>query len=268
MPELPEVEAAAAIARQVLEGRVLTVVRAHHASQRRQLPPRDLRRIAGRTVRRVDRRAKHQHVVLDDGAIIAVHFRMNGDWDVGHVSEPLPRYTRVEFCTAEGARLALVDSRALCAVHYHPPGRAPVLDLGPEPDQLTVDALREALAPRRGPIKPTLLDQRVVAGLGNIYAAESLWRARINPGRAANSLREPELRALVRGIKAAIADGFRRAGRYRLGHRDRPFRVYDREDTPCVRCGAHVRRIPQAGRSTYYCPHCQPPSRSPRAADP
>ena len=147
---------------------------------------------------------------------------------------------------------------------------APELALGPEPDALSVALLRDALAGKAGPIKPTLLDQRVVAGLGNIYAAESLWRAGIHPARAARSLDARELRALVRGIKGAIADGFRRAGRYRVGHRDRPFNVYDREGRNCNRCHGTVQRIPQAGRSTYFCPACQPRAtpRGARAAAP
>lgn len=270
MPELPEVEIAARIARQALVGRVLENVTPHHPSQRRLFPPRDQRRVAGRTVAAVERRAKHQHIVLDDGAIIAVHFRMNGDWDVSLSAEPLPRFARVAFTTADGTRLSLVDSRALCAVSYHPPGHAPELALGPEPDALSVALLRDALAGKAGPIKPTLLDQRVVAGLGNIYAAESLWRAGIHPARAARSLDARELRALVRGIKGAIADGFRRAGRYRVGHRDRPFNVYDREGRSCNRCHGTVQRIPQAGRSTYFCPACQPRAtpRGARAAAP
>jgi formamidopyrimidine-DNA glycosylase len=117
--------------------------------------------------------------------------------------------------------------------------------------------LRDALAWRTGPIKTVLLDQRVVAGLGNIYVAEALWRARVHPALRAGTLSERQVHALVRGIKAAIADGFARQGRYRAGLPDRPFKVYDREGLACSRCRTTVERITQAGRSTYWCPGCQ-----------
>jgi formamidopyrimidine-DNA glycosylase len=211
---------------------------------------------------RVERHAKHQHIVLDDGATVAVHFRMNGDWALGRIDEPLPRFARIVFDATDGTRLVLVDSRALCAAVYYAPDNPPVLALGPEPDELTASVLRDLLADRKGPIKPVLLDQRVVAGLGNIYAAEALWRARLHPARAARLLDAGEVRALVRGIKAAIADGFARQGRYRGGTPERPFKVYDREGHPCTRCRTEISRVTQAGRSTYFCPTCQPARRA------
>ncbi len=257
LPELPEVEAAAVVARRTLVGHILAAVTTHHASQRRALPPRDARRVVSRRVVRVERHAKHQHIVLDDGAIVAVHFRMNGDWALARAGDPLPQYARIVFATSDGLRLCLVDSRALCTATYHAPGAPPTLALGPEPDALTSALLRDALERRTGPIKTVLLDQRVVAGLGNIYVAEALWRARLHPALRARTLNVRQVQALVRGIKAAIADGFARQGRYRAGLRDRPFRVYDREGLACPRCGTKVERITQAGRSTYWCPGCQ-----------
>ncbi|MBA4071666.1 MAG: DNA-formamidopyrimidine glycosylase [Gemmatimonas sp.] len=257
LPELPEVEAAAVVARRVLVGRVLASVTTHHASQRRVLPPHAARRMVSRRVVRVERHAKHQHIVLDDGAIVAVHFRMNGDWELAHAHDPLPSYARIVFATTDGMRLCLVDSRALCTATYHAPGAPPELALGPEPDALTAGALWDALARRTGSIKTVLLDQRVVAGLGNIYVAEALWRARVHPAHRASALSGRQVQALVRGIKAAIADGFARQGRYRAGLRDRPFRVYDREGSACTRCRTKVERMTQAGRSTYWCPGCQ-----------
>lgn len=258
MPELPEVEAAAAVARRVLVGRVLASVSTYHPSQRRAFPPRAAQRVVSRRVVRVERHAKHQHIVLDDGAVVAVHFRMNGDWTTAYAHDPLPPYTRIVFATTDGTRLCLVDSRALCSATYHAPDAPPTLDLGPEPDALTAGLLRDALARRIGPIKTVLLDQRVVAGLGNIYVAEALWRARIHPAHRARALNERQTMALVRGIKAAIADGFARQGRYRAGQRDRPFKVYDRAGLACPRCRTKVERMTQAGRSTYWCPGCQP----------
>ena len=257
MPELPEVEAAARIARRVLVGRRLAAVTTLHPSQRRALPPRAAARLVGRRVTAVERRGKHQHLCLDDGAVLAVHFRMNGDWEVTRASAALPRFARITLDTDDGRRLCLVDSRALCSATYHPPGKPPRLALGPEPDALTVDLLRGATTRRAGAIKPVLLDQRVVAGLGNIYVAEALWRARIDPLQFARALSPAQLKVLVRGIKAAIADGFARQGRYRDGSSAHPFKVYDREGLPCRRCRTPIERIPQSGRSTYFCPRCQ-----------
>jgi formamidopyrimidine-DNA glycosylase len=257
MPELPEVETAARIARQTLVGRRLVAVSTHHPSQRRALPPRSAARLVGHRVTAVERYGKHQHICLDDGAVLAVHFRLNGDWEVTRASADLPRFTRIALDTGDGRRLSLVDSRALCSATYHPPGKPPRLALGPEPDELTVELLRAATERRAGPIKPVLLDQRVVAGLGNIYAAEALWRARIDPAQVARELSSAQLRALVRGIKTAIANGFARQARYRDGSREQPFKVYDREDWPCRRCRTPIERFTQSGRSTYFCPSCQ-----------
>jgi formamidopyrimidine-DNA glycosylase len=194
---------------------------------------------------------------MDDGAVLAVHFRMTGDWDATRTSEARPRFTRIALDTDDGQRLSLVDSRALCSATYYPPGKPPRLVLGPEPDELTGELLREATVRRALAIKSVLLDQRVVAGLGNIYAAEALWRSRINPACSARALSDAQLRALVRAIKAAIADGFARQGRYRDGRRERPFKVYDREGHPCCRCRTPIARITQSGRSTCFCPSCQ-----------
>jgi len=189
--------------------------------------------------------------------VLAVHFRMNGDWEVTRTSVALPRFARITIDTDDGRRLCLVDSRALCSATYHPPGKPPRLALGPEPGELTIMLLREATARRAGAIKPVLLDQRVVAGLGNIYVAEALWRARIDPACPARALTGVQVRALVRGIKAAIADGFARQGRYRGETGTQPFKVYDREGQPCTRCRIPIARITQSGRSTYFCPRCQ-----------
>ncbi|MHB1310399.1 MAG: Fpg/Nei family DNA glycosylase [Gemmatimonadaceae bacterium] len=257
MPELPEVEAAATVARGILVGRRLLAVTTHHASQRRSLPPRHAARLAGLRIVAVERRGKSQLVHFAGGAVLLVHFRMTGDWEVAAAGAPMPAYTRIAFATDDGVRLCLVDARALCTATYHAPGEPPRITLGPEPDQLTVAALRTALARRAGPVKPALLDQKVVAGLGNIYAAEALWRARIDPRTPARDLGAAQLAALVKGIKAAITDGFARQGRYRDGTRAHAFKVYDREGLPCRRgCGV-IARITQAGRSTYFCPGCQ-----------
>ncbi len=259
MPELPEVEAAAVRLRSIILGRTLLTLAAHHPSQRRQLPPHAIRRASGQSVVRVERRGKHQLIHLIDGGLLHIHFRMNGDWEFTRVSEPLPRFARVTFDLDDGARISLTDSRALCTVRYYASGRPPVLALGPEADNpaLTGGAVRLSLAAKRGPIKTALLDQRVLAGIGNIYASEALWRARISPSAVAGALSLAQVKRLLTGLRAGLADGVRNAGHYRTGGRVTPFKVYDREDEPCNRCGKKIKRIVQAGRSTYYCAHCQ-----------
>jgi len=259
MPELPEVEYAARRLRRALRGRTIVHLRAHHPSQRRTLGAAVVRRVAGKTVRAVERRGKSQLVLLSDGATLVVHFRMNGDWDFGRSGTALAAHARVSFDLDDGKRVSLVDSRALCTVRWYAPDAPPVFKLGPEPEDpaLVPSALRAALQRKRGPIKPALLDQSVVAGVGNIYAAEACWHARISPRAPANKLSLPRVARLLDGLRSALADGHTNAARYHKGVREVPFNVYDREGEPCNRCGRMIRRITQAGRSTYFCAGCQ-----------
>jgi formamidopyrimidine-DNA glycosylase len=150
----------------------------------------------------------------------------------------------------------LDDPRALSTLDLHAANAAPELGLGPEPDDpaLTPDALHVTLAKKRGPIKPVLLDQRVIAGLGNIYAAESLWHARISPTKRASSLTRSQVRRLLTAIRRVI--GRATGARYTDPSVSR-LAVYDRAGKPCRRCGKPIERIVQSGRSTYFCPGCQ-----------
>lgn len=265
MPELPEVESAVVRLRAALVGRTIVRVELLHPSLRKvRADARRLVALAGAVVARVERRGKHQLVHLADGRLLLAHFRMNGDWSIERAADPAPRFARARLWLDDDTIVSLVDSRALCTLRVHDAGAHPDLGLGPEPDDeaLDVDYLLSAFARRRGAIKPALLDQRVIAGLGNIYAAESLWRARLSPEAPAASLDRRALAALLRAIRAVI----RRAtgGRYRASTvvGDAPAReprldVYDREGQPCRRCRTPIARIVQAGRSTYYCPACQ-----------
>jgi formamidopyrimidine-DNA glycosylase len=212
--------------------------------------------LSGARVIRVERRGKHQLVHLDDGRVIHVHFRMNGDWVLGRRGEPLPRFARAVLDFQSGARAVLEDSRALSTVDVHAKDAPPSLDLGPEPhdERLTAATLRTALSHRRTAIKVALLDQRIIAGLGNIYASESLWRAKIDPRAMAASLAPATVATLLRAIRAVIVRAT--GGRYTNAENAR-LDVYDREGKPCRRCGGTIRRIVQGGRSTYFCPRCQ-----------
>jgi formamidopyrimidine-DNA glycosylase len=155
--------------------------------------------------------------------------------------------------------VSLVDPRALGGVSWHAPGQAPVPRLGPDALDESFDAtsLRAALRSRRAAIKPALLDQRVVAGVGNIYAAEALWRAQIDPRVVAASLGAVRAARLVDAIRGVLRDALGTPGRYQDGEALERLAVYGREGRPCLRCGAAVRRIVQAGRSTYFCAGCQ-----------
>jgi formamidopyrimidine-DNA glycosylase len=264
MPELPEVEAALEILRTRARGRTIVRMRVLHPALRRRLKPTQLRALAGARIARVERRGKHQLLHLDDGRILHAHFRMNGDWMLAETGAQLPRFARAVLDFDDGSALVFVDSRALGTIDVHPAGAE--LDLGLGPDaadpEWTADQLAAALAPRRGPIKPALLDQRLVAGLGNIYAAESIWRARISPVAPCNTLTRAQVVALRKAIEAVLV---RATGSRYTDDDTVTLDVYDREGKPCRRCRTPIERIVQAGRSTYYCPHCQPEASSKRA---
>lgn len=279
MPELPEVEFAARVARAASVGKVLTRVRVLHRAQRRALPDRQARTLAGERVQRVDRRGKHQLLRLASGRTLHVHFRMTGDWRVLTVADDPPATARATLDFDDGTRLVLDDARALSVVSLCDAGVDPCAGLGPEANAAGFNAswLAERLATRRAPIKVALLDQQLVAGIGNIYASEALWFARLDP-------REPAHRLVAAGTGDASAPlealtaGVRRALQKALDHPDRyygvggagvggavRFNVYDREGKGCRRCRTPIARITQAARSTFFCPTCQrplPPSRT------
>lgn len=256
MPELPEVEAALEVLRTRARGRTITRMRVLHPALRRRLKPAQLRALVGARVARVERRGKHQLLHLDDGRILHAHFRMNGDWMFAESGEPLPRFARAVLDFDDGNSLVFVDSRALGTIDVHPAGAE--LDLGLGPDaadpEWTAEQLATALAPRRGPIKPALLDQSLVAGLGNIYAAECLWRARISPFAPCSTLSRPQIAKLRKAIAAVLG---RATGSRYTDDDTVTLDVYDREGLPCRRCDTLIERVVQAGRSTYYCPQCQ-----------
>lgn len=259
MPELPEVEFAVRRLRRAIAGRRIVALRTHHRALARGLSAAHARRAVGRRVSAVGRRGKFQLIHLDDGATLLVHFRLNGDWSLGRSATALPAHARVSLDFHDGRRAVLVDSRALCTLTWHPASAPPALGLGPEPEDPTLDArrLRERLQRSRSAIKAALLDQAIVAGVGNIYAAEACWLAGISPRARADALSAARVARLLDGLRRAFADGHVNAARYHRGERTLPFGVYDREGEPCTRCGRAIRRIVQSGRSTYYCPGCQ-----------
>jgi formamidopyrimidine-DNA glycosylase len=259
MPELPEVEFAARMLERATRGKEITELRLLHPVLRRHAGADRLAGAEGRRVERVERRGKHQLLALDDQSVVHVHFRMAGDWLVGTANDPEPPHARALIHLADGTRVALVDPRALSTITHHPPGSRALPELGLDATDASLSAvmLGGMLAKRRVAIKPVLLDQRVVAGLGNIYAVEALWYARIDPRAAASSLDIARLTRLIEGMRRALGEAARDPGRYSRGEAVERLNVYGREGKPCPRCGQLIQRIVQAGRSTYYCAECQ-----------
>jgi formamidopyrimidine-DNA glycosylase len=259
MPELPEVENATRRLRTAVEGRTIAAVRTLHPSLKRQLSPAKARRLRQRRIERVERRGKHQLLHLDDGSVLHAHFRMTGDWIVSRTDTPPGKFTRAVIDLTDGTRVELHDSRALSALTFYATADGALPSLGIEADDDALDAayLSAALSRRHSSIKPALMDQKVIAGLGNIYAAEALWRARISPRATASSISKSRLRRLVEAIRAVLGDELRPPGRYTDKANRHRFAVYDREGKPCQVCSTPIKRVVQAGRSTYYCSKCQ-----------
>jgi formamidopyrimidine-DNA glycosylase len=260
MPELPEVRAAAKRLHNAATGKTVAAVKTFHPSLRRKLPPQRARLAVGQRVVSVERQGKHQILHLEKGDAIVIHFRMNGDWEIGRKSDPLHRHARAAIELSDGTRISLVDPRALSSVTIDRKGESslPKLGLDASSPKLTAAHLKEALSKRKIGIKPALMDQSVLAGLGNIYAAEALWLAKLSPKKPASALTEAELERLVDAIKFVLSPKGKLATRYTdKGAKKHRLAVYDRESQECRRCGKTIERIVQAGRSTYYCPGCQ-----------
>lgn len=271
MPELPEVEIATRLARAAAVGRTIERVDVLHPSHQKKLPPKAAASLAGERIIAIERRGKYQAFRLESGRALGVHFRMTGDWvvvpeassRVAPTSSPSEQtFARVILHFDNGAQLVLRDSRALATVLIYDAGIDPFPTLGPEATDTAFSALalREALRGRRAPIKVALLDQRVVAGVGNIYASEALWYAKVSPKAVASRLSLPRLHRVVVGVRRAMAKALHQAERYygEGGPSDAVrFNVYDREGLPCRRCSTPIMRIVQAQRSTYFCSRCQ-----------
>jgi formamidopyrimidine-DNA glycosylase len=256
MPELPEVESAVRRLRRAAVGKTIARVDLLHPGLERRISPARRRALRGARIAAVERRGKHQLLVLEDGRVLHAHFRMTGDWEMGRADDELPRFARASIVFSDGSRVVLDDPRALSTLELHAANAPPDLGLGPEADDrsLTASSLHAILSKKRGPIKPVLLDQSVLAGLGNIYAAESLWHARIAPTERASSLSPEKVGALLAAIRGVIKKAT--GARYTDSSVSR-LAVYDREGKSCRRCKTPIERIVQAGRSTYFCPVCQ-----------
>ncbi|MBF0334587.1 MAG: bifunctional DNA-formamidopyrimidine glycosylase/DNA-(apurinic or apyrimidinic site) lyase, partial [Alphaproteobacteria bacterium] len=253
----------------VLEGHVIRRAEARRPDLRVPLPANFAGRLSGRRVLAVRRRAKYLLIDLDDGWVWLAHLGMSGRMTIGE-GGMLDRHDHVVVETDAGVvvtyrdprRFGMMDLVPAAALDAHPALAA----LGPEPldDSFTAVALGAALAGRKGPLKTTLLDQRVVAGLGNIYVCEALFRAGLSPTRAAGTVSGRAAARLWQAIRAVLAEAIEAGGSSlrdhqrpdgELGYFQHGFRVYGREGRPCpdCDCGGGVLRLAQAGRSTFYC---------------
>ena len=270
MPELPEVETVRTGLEPVLEGRRLERVEIH--DYRLTLPddPREIAaELEGERVAAVERRGKYLIVRFESGRALVAHLRMTGAFLTNGASDDA--YTRAAVDLDDGGRFTYRDVRRFGTWRLLEPGELdPYLGvrLGVEPlgPRFTAAWLARRLAGRRAPVKAALLDQRTVAGLGNIYADEALWRARIHPLRPAGELTPEEVRRLPRAIRDALRHGVARQGAtlrdYRRpdgseGGMQREFHAYGRLGEPCDRCGTPIEKIRVGGRGTWFCPHCQ-----------
>lgn len=286
MPELPEVETVRGGLAPVLEGHRLARVEARRPDLRFPLPENFVQILTGATIQRLERRAKYLLARLDREDTLVMHLGMSGRFEIArpegetrpgqfhYAPDPAPKHAHIVFETEAGTRVTYYDPRRfgyMALVNTAGFDRHPwFTGLGPEPLSDAFDAthLEAAFAGRRQGPKTLLLDQRVVAGLGNIYVCEALNRARISPFRPAGKISAPRLAKLVPEIKAVLAEAIRAGGSTlrdfaqadgALGYFQHRFRTYDREGQPCRNdgCKGVIGRQVQAGRSTFHCPVCQ-----------
>jgi formamidopyrimidine-DNA glycosylase len=273
VPELPEVETVRRRLAPLLEGRSFERVEITDARLTRPLDPFEVaRELEGEQVALVDRRGKYLIVRFESGRALLVHLRMTGSLRHGAAgSLPDDPHQRAVVTLDDGSDVAYRDVRRFGTWLLLEPSEVDMYvdaRVGAEPlaDAYKAKHLAEELAGRRAPVKAAILDQRTVAGVGNIYADEALWRARIHPLTPAAELGGDEVKALHRSIRAALQAGIRRQGStlrdYRLpngeaGGAQHEFKVYGRGGEPCERCGTPIEKIRVAGRGTWYCPSCQ-----------
>lgn len=278
MPELPEVETVMRGLRQRLEGRTIVHAIAHRPDLRWKLPENLQARLTGARVANFRRRGKYILMRLDGGDSVLLHLGMSGRIVLTPLrpNQQTP-HEHLVLETDDGWRLGFVDPRRFGSVDLVPTAQEEMhkllTGLGPEPldAAFTPALLSAALAGKKTPIKAALLDQKVVAGLGNIYACEALFRARLSPQRSAHTIPGARAARLVPAIKQTLLEAIAAGGSSlrdyvqpdgELGYFQHAWKVYGREGEPCERCPGRpacpgIRRITQSGRSTFYCPRTQ-----------
>lgn len=273
MPELPEVETVRRTLNQLIAGKTIdrVSVKLPRIIQRPADPDLFEVQLAGRTFHSVERRGKFLRLLLD-GLVLVSHLRMEGRYGLYKQEEPTEPHTHVIFHFTDGTELRYKDVRQFGTMHLFAPGdelaSAPLNKLGVEPldEAFTQDAFRRALGKRTTKIKPLLLNQEVVVGLGNIYVDEALHEAGIHPETEANLLKPAELdrlhSAIVRTLRDAVEAGGSSIKSYvngqgEMGMFQHRLRAYGREGEPCDKCGSPIEKSVVGGRGTHTCPRCQ-----------
>jgi formamidopyrimidine-DNA glycosylase len=282
VPELPEVEVVRRGLDRHVVGRTVTAARVDHPrAVRRHLAGGDdfAARVTGRTVRAAERRGKYLWLALDSGEALLAHLGMSGQLLVQPVGTPDETHLRVRLTLDDGNELRFVDQRTFGAVALVELGDdgvpVPVRHIARDPlDPRFDDAeFAGALRRRRTGLKRALLDQSLVSGIGNIYADEALWRARLHFARPTETMRRPETDRLLAQVRAVMTEALAEGGTSfdalyvdvngASGYFDRSLDAYGQEGRPCRRCGTPIRRAPFMNRSSFWCPHCQPRPRHP-----
>jgi formamidopyrimidine-DNA glycosylase len=273
MPELPEVETVRRTLNALVAGKTIerVTVLLPRIIQKPDDPDRFSAELAGRTIREIARRGKFLRFLMDDLVLLS-HLRMEGRYGVYGRDEPVEKHTHVIFRFTDGTELRYKDVRQFGTMHLFAPGEdlasPPLSRLGPEPlePSFTLGAFRRMLAGRQTKIKPLLLNQEAVAGLGNIYVDEALFRARIHPERPVGALSAAEQKrlheAIVTTLREAVEAGGSSIKSYVNGQGEtgmfqHRLRVYGRKGEPCPACGTPILKTTVAGRGTHFCPKCQ-----------
>ncbi len=270
MPELPEVETIARKLAPVLTGQTIARVDVLWArTVDRPTPDAFCAALTDARVLAIDRRGKYIQMALSTGQTLLVHLRMSGKFAVYSDGPGEDTHARLRMQLADGTWVVYIDPRKFGRFYLVDDPHEITGALGPEPlsSDFTPEWLAAKVVQRRGEIKPLLLDQRFIAGLGNIYVSEALWQAGIHPQRSAGTLTTPEAQRLHTAIVAVLRAGLENGGTSLDGHYTYPsggtgqhqdyLRVYDRAGEQCPRCGYTLERIVQGQRSTYFCPVCQ-----------
>ena len=269
MPELPEVETLRRGLAASLVGRTVTRVAVHERRLRRPLARSFAGALTGRRIDAVQRRAKYLLLALDDRSVWLVHFGMSGTLVVLPGAAPLRKHTHVVVTLDDGRAVHFNDPRRFGLMRVGmPDALAELRGLGVEPldPAFSADLLHAAARRGRRSVKSLLMDQRVVVGIGNIYANEILFTAGVRPTRRAGRLSRAATGRLVEATGAVLAEALEARGSSISDYRDERgepgafqdrFRVYERAGAPCVRCGTAIRRRVIVGRSSFYCPRCQ-----------
>ena len=278
MPELPEVETVRRGIAPALEGARFIKAYARRKDLRIAIPENFSATLTGKKILTVGRRSKYILIYIEEGPVVILHLGMSGKvtlYNMHDDSAPaLGKHDHLVFETDSGVRMVYTDPRRFGLITFAEPDTLeahPMLaSMGPEPlsNSFHADYLGEKIAKRKSPIKNVLLDQKIIAGLGNIYVCEALFRARINPKRLASTIKQDEVSRLVPIINDVIREAIEAGGSSlkdyaqvdgELGYFQHRFQAYGREDEACLNddCDGTIGRITQSGRSTFYCQKCQ-----------